>query len=635
MIGKRDSYVKDNFDQVLAAFNDCDWKPVFDDDSHKDLASKSFALFQAAKAAEEDGKESHGRVLRLLAEACSMTLSSERSNEPFGPLWRDRQDRSIIPSDFTESEIDFFAKITDSVDEPTLKARLADLVWVRSVPRKVKFAIEAIDSYTQAPPSRNTWFRDGNEYWNRAISLSYMIGKASGDRLDKIESSIIKSIEAESMDDTFFTYKLVDTLKSGSLGNTHSEKIAEKLRSLADAFCSAGNYPAGGRHYNAAAHWYKSSGNEPASVEMTVAEAESSVSDADARLSSHESSHGVAASFFERAIQVFRSIPNTHRDLHNVNQRIKALKTRIQKHGDQAADDMKTISSSSVDITDIIEKARDAVSGKEMLDAFKSFADIHVINVQELRDSALAGLSRFPLQSLFQTVVLSADGRTVAKPPSIDFSIPLEKNEEAIRAEMTSRHYLPSVGIVVHSLIIPALDVLTLEHRLQTGDFIGLARSSPIVPLGREVLLARALAEGFNRNFDIAIHLLAPQIEHIVRMQLKAAGVNTSNIDQNGIENEYGLSTLIDFQETPGIFGADDSYEIEALFCDPAGPNLRNNIAHGLLNDLQVQSEASVYAWWFGLKLVFNSFWNSLAADSVSEPLETTDDDESGSPAKC
>ena len=90
-------------------------------------------------------------------------------------------------------------------------------------------------------------------------------------------------------------------------------------------------------------------------------------------------------------------------------------------------------------------------------------------------------------------------------------------------------------------------------------------------------------------------------------------------MDGEGIETENGLSALIDLPQTTAIFGEDLTYEIKALFCDQLGPNLRNNIAHGLLEDQQADSIDSVYAWWLGLKLVFNTYWNSLDVNSVSE----------------
>ena len=462
-----------------------------------------------------------------------------------------------------------------------------------------------------------------------------MIGKGAGNCLSNIESSIINSIETSSTDNGFFAFKLASTLESGGLGKPHSARVAEKLRCLADAFSSAGNDYASGSHYSAAARWYKFSGNEPTSIEMTVAEAESFVSDADARLSSDDPSHAVAADFLEKAIQIYRSIPRAHRDLHKVDERIQTLRLRHSEHGEKALEQMATISGPSVDISDSIAIARAAVSGKDTLEALASFANLYRINVNQLRTFALDSLDRFPLRSLFPTVVMSADGRTIARPPSMNRSTPLKENEEAILAEMTNTYYRPTLGLVAQSLILPALDVLTLEQSLQTGDFIELARRSPIVPLGREVLFGKALDEGFNRNFDIAIHVLAPQIEHVVRTRLKFTGVSTTHLDQDGTETENGLSTLVDLPQTKEIFGSDITYEIEALFCDSLGPNLRNNVAHGLLDDQQAQSIESIYAWWFGLKLVFNTFWNSLGTNSGSEPQEQPDEDESSSPADC
>ena len=57
------------------------------------------------------------------------------------------------------------------------------------------------------------------------------------------------------------------------------------------------------------------------------------------------------------------------------------------------------------------------------------------------------------------------------------------------------------------------------------------------------------------------------------------------------------------------MFGEDLSFEIRALFCDSFGPNLRNELAHGLLDDAACQSIYGIYAWWFGLRLVFNAYW--------------------------
>jgi len=105
----------------------------------------------------------------------------------------------------------------------------------------------------------------------------------------------------------------------------------------------------------------------------------------------------------------------------------------------------------------------------------------------------------------------------------------------------------------------------------------------------------------------------------MVRWHLKAAGVKTTNLDPDGVENENGLSTLIDLPETAMVFGEDLTFEIKALFCDAAGPNLRNGCAHGLLDYDACRSINSIYAWWLGFKLVFSSFWNTRTNANLDE----------------
>ena len=75
----------------------------------------------------------------------------------------------------------------------------------------------------------------------------------------------------------------------------------------------------------------------------------------------------------------------------------------------------------------------------------------------------------------------------------------------------------------------------------------------------------------------------------------------------------------MDLPQTEEIFGEDLSFEIKALFCDPFGPNLRNELAHGLLGDRACESTSAIYAWWFGLKLVFNTFWNASCSNAESK----------------
>jgi hypothetical protein len=345
---------------------------------------------------------------------------------------------------------------------------------------------------------------------------------------------------------------------------------------------------------------------------MTVFVAEGWVKEAVARISSDQPSHMVAASFYENAIQTYRSIPRSERAAHRVDERIAELHKSLNEAGKRSLDEMSVISSPSIDITQLVEKARNAVRGKSTIDALAAFANIYRgARAVQMRESSEKMLQEHPLQALVSATHMSRDGRVIAKRPGMGLGdADSDDTQAAIWAEMV-KHYCMELSLVVQGQIWPALEVLALEHRLRESDFVAIASDSPIVPKGRERLFGKALFAGYEKDFVIALHLLVPQIEHMVRWHLKAANIKTTNLDKDGVENENGLSALMELPEVTQIFGEDLSFELKALFCDAFGPNLRNELAHGLLDDEACHSTYAIYAWWLGLKLVFNMFWNA------------------------
>ena len=610
-------------------FAGCGWKEVLAGSGREDHPSMYSAMYSAfsdaAKQSINQDRQAHGKVLSLLSDACSLMLSSDSTNEPFKPFVDFRASgggRSILPDDLSETDVAFFAEIVETVDDPWLKSRLADLVWLLQSPRKVKFALAAIDSYRTIPLDIETWLHGGDRCWQRAIDLARLLRAGAGERLAEMEASIIKAFTSVTREDGFLGSWLADLLKSNALGGDHSTKITTKIESLAREFEGEGELRKAREYFQASAHWFKESGDDEKSTEMTVEVAETWVKEAVARLSSDQPSHMVAASFYENAIQTYRTIPRSERATHRVDERIAELKRSLNESGEKSLDEMGVISIPGQDISQIVENARNAVRGKGLEEALKAFVNLSRTNAKKLRESTIKNLEHFIAHRLFPTTFMNRDGRVAAKMPSMSSSpIPSDGDEMVIRSKMVE-NYCIHVSLAVCGRIWPAQEILLLEHRLREADFVNLARQSPIVPIGRELLFGKALFAGYDRDFVTAIHILVPQIEHMVRCHLKQAGVQTTNIDSNGIENENGLSSLMDLPQTEKIFGEDLSFEIRALFCDSFGPNLRNELAHGLLDDRAFYSANAIYAWWLGLKLVFIPFWNALSNDAESKEGE-------------
>lgn len=66
----------------------------------------------------------------------------------------------------------------------------------------------------------------------------------------------------------------------------------------------------------------------------------------------------------------------------------------------------------------------------------------------------------------------------------------------------------------------------------------------------------------------------------------------------------------MEMEEALKLFGEDLTFEIKSVFTDALGFNLRNEVAHGLLDDNTSSSIHTIYAWWMILRLVIRSLVN-------------------------
>ncbi len=611
----------EGIDISIEDFRSSNWLAVVTDTNREDYSTFWRSLSSAARQAIENEKFKEGKVLWLLADACSMMLSPSSLNKPFKPFMVMDGKRSALPEDFKIDEITFFSQIAEEINEPRLCARIADISWLLLNPKNPEHALLAIDNYRQLLINTESWVSDGRECWDRAIQLCFMLRAGAGERLKEIEKELLDAVEGSTNEDGYLALWVSDLLLKHNLGQHQQGNVAEKLKELAILFDDSGDLHKARDYFDAVAEIYRKLGDEDKYAEMVVKVAEGWVKEAIARQSSDSPSYMAAASFYENAIQTYRNIPKAQRSYYDIDARIVSLRTELGSAGEKSLEEMGEITSPSIDISELIENSRNLVKGKSATDALVALANVYQgAKVGKIREFSKKMLRENPLQSLFSATHMSRDGRVIAKSHVADFGGNGE-GKATVWPEMV-KHYSMELGIVVQGDIWPALEVMRQEHRLQESDFHSITRQSPIVPPGREQIIAKALFSGYDNDFVTALHILIPQLEHLVRFHLKQHGARTTNLDQNGIENENGLSTLMELSEIENIFGDDLSFEIRALFCDPFGPNLRNELAHGLVNYEEAQSTYSIYAWWLGLRIIFNTFWNAKHARQVnSEPV--------------
>ncbi|UFS57220.1 DUF4209 domain-containing protein [Comamonadaceae bacterium M7527] len=579
--------------------------------SRQGYASIWQALSTAAAAALDEGRPTEAKALWLVADAASMMLKPKSVNEPFAPMTVFGDRRSAIASDFTPNDVAIFAAVATEVADHYVRARLSDVVWLCASPRDANFARIAIDAYRSVPLTAESWPRDARDCWERAIALCLQLRAGAGPRLEEIETALLSIFDSNIGTDGFFALSVSRLLSENNLGRSRGRETADRLAERGKELLQRSSYKARG-YLDSAALWYGRLSEKGLQADMTCAVAETWAKEAESRASGDQPSNMVAASLYENAIQTLRRVPKGLRADRAVDQKLTELYARLEKAGKASLGEMGVVTSGPIDISELVAAAQDSVRGKDLSGALLAFCNVYRgVHKPKLKEFAEKMLREHPLQALFASTHLSRDGRVVAKRPGFGFgSVGSEEYQATLRAEMV-KHYSMEIGLIAQGQLLPALDVLSLEHRVREADLEYVLRNSPIVPAGRAAIFAKGLIAGFERDLTSALHFLVPQVEHLVRWHLKAAGAKTTTLSLDGIETENGLSTLMELPEVVSVFGEDLAFEFKALFCDAFGPNLRNEVAHGLLDDSSCQTAQTFYAWWLVLRITFNTFWNA------------------------
>ena len=212
---------------------------------------------------------------------------------------------------------------------------------------------------------------------------------------------------------------------------------------------------------------------------------------------------------------------------------------------------------------------------------------------------------------------VNAAGQVVASRPSLLSPNP-EEREEATRYEMfrLAGHHR---DLMVNGLILPALWQLHREHRFSNRDWTALLRHSPFVPQGREWLFARGFQAGWDGDWDVATHLLAPQVENSIRHILFQNSVLASTL-RSGVQSEQGLDQTLLKPELALLLGENLVFDLRGLLTEKAGGYLRHKTAHGLAAFDEFYSVHSVYLWWLTLRLCLLPLISSLPTTQNTPP---------------
>jgi hypothetical protein len=577
---------KDDFDQ-------CNWQDAIAGCKRNDCLDYFSSFSKRASQAEESGETACHNVFAILSVLCFPLLRGDSKDTPLAPL-------STIEL-LSREQLEVLQELVPEISDAELRARIADIIWIRKRDHKmaecaVKCYLASSDVLEQA--GEGAFIRDRIE---RALRLAISL---NNDRLLSIVTSHIESLLRRCDDDhcetpTLLLMKTVRDYRK--ILQPHQRMDPSEYAGLAERAAKrqeSSHWLVAQQHWSIAAAWHLTSGDSEAAREAEIRAAETYVKASEDAINKRiRPSYLVAHHLLQQALTAYAVIPGTE-------ERVKELHTRLIEYGKKTLAEMHMISTELELDQATVERARNRVKGKTVHEALLALAfSVPPPSVAYLKKTALDAIEAHPAAFLFQRKTFNELGKVVAWSPSGVFDD--TEREATARAEMF-RHAQLVQQVNVASVIEPARRQINLEHDVRVDDLYPLLINNPFIPLGREAIFARGLYYGLTGDFLLSTHLLIPQVENSIRSLLDRQGEIASTLDSRGIQQERDLNRLLYKPYAPlleHILGEDLIFDLRGFLVEEEGSNLRNKLAHGLIDYSAFSAGQHSYLWWIVLHL--------------------------------
>jgi len=533
--------------------------------------------------------ESWPAVASVLALYIQQDSEAER---PFHPVeWLDGLDPDTVRE---------LATMVEEVPSPDVQARVLHLAWQLRVCdySRVVSAVRSYVASAAAPPdpskSIHTYTR-----LKRAIEVGATVGVQQTpfrEALAAVETTIA-AIGSDAP--TFLTLRLMRLLLRYRAGDATSyaafahAAAARARRNYESAGIGDGGECEREREYlDLEIVWRRRLDDEAGIRDLHLEVADAFVRQAEGVIVAEwPSAKSVAVHFFGAAIDRLRQVGGAQ-------ERVEELRLRQQVLQRASVAEMRS-ASVSLDVTDAVMAAREHVAGKPPLPALIALVSAHSPpTVADIEAEVRLRNRDTPFRALVPQSYLGPRGTVLAEHSGI-----ADQDDATGFQLVTMRIAHERQATVATILLYAAAEQVRLEHGLDTPWFEGLARASEFVPAGRVSSFARGLAAGMRGDYEAAVVFLLPQFEHALRELFFARGVVTSTLPSSGIQNELNLNQLLEHADAPAVLGDELTFDLRVLLTEKAGANLRNDVAHGVLDDGD-KIGAKIYFWWMCLYFV-------------------------------
>jgi hypothetical protein len=535
---------------------------------------------------EPSDAENLGAWSEVLAFALATGRHENPWNSYFGPMGSgtDAEGNKHYFPDIAGTPpeaVDLWAARARSLKHPFLKARYADLAWEMSGligkrKRDPEDARIAIDAYIDAIP-RMAEEHEPVLFAIRALDLAVLIGDKA--RADRARAALMDIHRALMKTHAGMWWYTVDRLLEDKKAGVTDQERAELVTDL-EGIVATGSNTEDPAHFNpheakdAAERlipYYRRLGkfDDIRRLHQAVGQSfEHFASNADPML---------AAALLQTATDEYR-----HAGLKDEHDRSRIL---MQQKIGAAGENLQSFEH-KIEITqDDMEKFLDLVIVDDLGTTFVRITREFMLKRTELEQRVKKTLKEAPLMAHI-TQMIYADDRVAAQIGSVE--------EDAFGRLF---HEAKFSFQFVRPWLVQAFRRLFEKHEIVPEHFAGWANRHGL--FDDMSLLIEGLQAWAREDHVKAAHVLIPQVERGLRKIANDLGVPVTKAHPkvSGTSVAIGLGEILYNEKVAEALGPDATLHFQALYADPRGMNLRNEIAHGLM-------DAGQFYWHLGNLIV-------------------------------
>ena len=563
----------------------------------------------------EDSASSSDRKIYSLFQKCYsvriITRENQRTINDSKKDYETRDGKELTP--FNEDETSLLTSLDFEKLPKSMKARIYDVLWLSN--KNYQYALIASDTYFelyQETFSPDEWVKC-TDYVTRALMLVWHLH--NDDHRDKFLQKIYSDIiSVDGKDMLFLSTTLIELLLKYDF--PLDQNTLENLLDITDKLIARrlpGNLGLRDSYETKAAILHNAGDNQ--SEEQTYIDyAEELMRQSDPITIENRGNNGekiierdwfIAEHNIEEAIAVFQNHgrPDRAKDA-------QKLLTKVQKH----IIENLGVHKSSLDVTELCNQIDEATEGHDTKNLIVDLTlSVRFMRIDELRAQVLNHSPVF--LNLVNVEQLDSSGHEVYRPSELD-----PDNEESIKEHMYfAAQEMECFNGFLANRVVQKLrsQAVFSEHSL---DFI--FEGNAIIPEGRANILRHGIYLGLSGDPYTSLHVLAPQMEHFIGHIAELCGERTVYYKvSTGIQQANVLGTIFESPALKEAFDENILFTFNGLLQQKAGSNIRNRIAHGLMEEKESQNADNLYFICAVLKLIamYSPEWERVIEERMEE----------------